>query len=91
MSSGFLGTIPDELRIEAVDRESAAGQRLEIHSDDGEHRRIAVVAENGAGEFLPRQVLLDENGLVVVLEEKLRLAGELDAIPAQIAVGDPLG
>src|SRR3954463_8816270 len=86
----ILGTIPDELGVVAVNRERAFGQRLEIHSNDGEHRRTGGVAQHRAREFLAGQKLLDQNRLVVVLEEKFGLAEKLVAVAAQIAVGDPL-
>ena len=86
----ILGTIPDELRIEAVDRERALGQRLEIHPDDGQHGRIATVADHGASEFLAGQIFLDENRLLVVLQQELRLASEVRAATTNVPL-DVLG
>src|SRR6185503_15887221 len=86
----ILRAIPNELGVEAVDRQGAFGQRLEIHADDRQHRRPISVAEDGAGEFLAGQILLDEDRLLIVLEQEQRLPGEVVAIEAKIAVGDPL-
>src|SRR5712671_2998761 len=63
----ILGTIPDELRVEAINRKRAFGQRLEIHSHDRQHRRVGTVAEDGAGELLAGQKFLHQNRLPVVL------------------------
>src|SRR5688572_11004627 len=86
----FLGTIPDELRIEAVDGQSTAGKRLEIHPDDRKNRRFLAVAKNSAGEFLPGQIFLDENWLLVALQQEGRLSFELRPVSAEVAVADSL-
>src|SRR5258706_16376643 len=86
----ILGTIPDELRVEAVNRKRALGQRLEIHRDQGQHRRFGAIAEDRAGELLARQKFLDENRLPIVLQEELGLPEKLVAVPAKVAVGDSL-
>src|SRR6202521_2000048 len=86
----ILGTIPDKLRIEAVDRKCAFGQRLEIHRDQGQYRRLVAVAEDGAGELLARQKFLDENRLPIVFQQELGLPEKLVAVPAKVAVGDSL-
>src|ERR1700681_843380 len=87
----ILGTIPDELRIEAVNGERAFGQRLEIHTDNGQYGRIVTVADHSARKFLAGQIFLDENRLLVVLEEESGLPGEVSAIEAKVRVGDSLG
>src|SRR6185436_11492109 len=87
----ILGTIPDELRVVAVDRLRAPRERLEIHFHDRKHRRLASVAENRTSELLSGQEFLHQDGLLVVLQQELGLAEKLVAIAAEIAVGDSLG
>src|SRR6267154_2522776 len=86
----ILRTIPDELRVEAVNRKRALGQRLEIHRDQGQHRRFGAIAEDRAGELLARQKFLDENRLPIVLQQELGLPEKLVAVPAKVAVSDSL-
>src|SRR4029077_15013542 len=69
----ILGTIPDELRIEAVNRKRALGKRLEIHGDQGHYRRLVAVAEDRAGELLARQKFLNKTRLPIVLQQELGL------------------
>src|SRR6266852_4945307 len=70
----ILGTIPDEFRVEAVNRKRALGKRFEIHRDQGQYHRLVAVAEDRARELLARQKFLDENRLPIVLEQELSLA-----------------
>ena len=73
----LFGAIPDPLRLEAVDGKRAVGERFEVHADDGKHACVVAVAEHCTGEFGAGEVLLDEDGLLVTLEEKLDLRVEL--------------
>src|SRR2546423_3316509 len=84
----ILRPIPNELGVEAVDRESSMRKRLEIHSNDREHCRAAVVAEYRAGELLSGKILLDENWLFVVIEEEFRLGAKVGGVSTKIPVGD---
>src|SRR5206468_6258073 len=49
-----FGTVPDPLRLEAVNRNSATWQSAEVHSDNRQHARIGAVTEHTTGELRAR-------------------------------------
>src|SRR5437588_10980313 len=73
----MLARVPDPLRLVAVDGWGTGRERGEIECDDGERAHIAVVAEDRDRELRPRQIGLDEYGLLIALYEERHAPREL--------------
>src|SRR5439155_4124710 len=87
----ILRAIPEPLRLEAVDRQRAGGERIDVHADDRKHLRAGSVPEHAAGELGAGEEALDEHGLLVALEEIEDDRSQRVGVGGEVALRDPLG
>src|SRR5262249_18124889 len=84
----FAREIPDPLRFIPVDRHSAVGERVEIHTDQRKHTRHRTVAEHATRELGAGEVGFDDDRLLVGLEKEAALSEELVAVADEVPLGD---